>query len=84
MIEDPCVAFTSEGIEYREFSCLYPALDPFYFRYVQFLPLSLQCNSLWSPVSAVAVAKLLVIVDSQWRLEKFRHTKCRAKTSDGP
>ena len=56
MIEDPCVAFTSEGIEYREFSCLYPVLEPFYFRYVRLIPLSFQWNSLWSTVSAVAVA----------------------------
>jgi hypothetical protein len=38
MMKDPCSALTSEGIEYREFSCLYPALDRFYFRYVHFIP----------------------------------------------
>jgi hypothetical protein len=84
MIEDPCVAFTSEGIEYREFSCLYPVLEPFYFRYVRLIHLSLQWNSLWSAVSAVAVAKCqLSLSTSEWRLEKFRHTTCRAKTSNG-
>jgi hypothetical protein len=89
MMEDPCVAYTSEGIEYREFSCLYPALDRFYFRYVHFISLSLQCNSLWSSVpSAGAVAKNAMCHCPKPRpfclLEKFRQTKCRAKTWDRP
>jgi hypothetical protein len=41
MMEDPCFAVNSEGIEYREFSCLYPALDPFYFRYARFTAVAL-------------------------------------------
>lgn len=35
MNSDPCVAYNGEGIEYREFSCIYPTLDSFYFRYVR-------------------------------------------------
>ena len=31
---DPCVAVNGAGIEYREFTCVYPALESFYFRYV--------------------------------------------------
>ena len=28
---DECLAINGEGIEYREFSCMYPQLEPFYF-----------------------------------------------------
>ena len=31
--KDPCFGITSDGSEYREFSCVYPSLDPFYLRY---------------------------------------------------
>jgi hypothetical protein len=30
MTDDPCLAVNGAGIEYREFSCVYPALKPFY------------------------------------------------------
>lgn len=35
---DPCVAINGDRIEYREFSCDHPQLEPFYFKWVQ-------CNS---------------------------------------
>jgi hypothetical protein len=28
---DPCLAVNGAGIEYREFTCVYPTLAPFYF-----------------------------------------------------
>lgn len=28
---DPCVAINGAGLAYREFSCDYPQLEPFYF-----------------------------------------------------
>jgi hypothetical protein len=30
---DPCVGTYADGIQYREFSCVYPQLEPFYHRY---------------------------------------------------
>ena len=32
--DDPCLRVNGNGIEYQEFSCLYPALEPLYLRYV--------------------------------------------------
>lgn len=32
---DPCLALNGVGTYYREFSCMYPALEPFYFWYVR-------------------------------------------------
>lgn len=31
---DPCIAYNGEGIQYQEFSCIYPQLESFYFAYV--------------------------------------------------
>lgn len=31
--EDPCLATNGYGVDYREFSCVYPALEPFYFEF---------------------------------------------------
>jgi hypothetical protein len=64
MMKDPCLAVTGEGIEYREFSCLYPALNHFYFRYVHFIPLSLQCR----------------VSDLQWQQLQLRSAKCHLST----
>ena len=33
-MSDPCIAINGAGIAYREFSCDYPQLEPFYFEYV--------------------------------------------------
>lgn len=52
---DPCVAINGDGIVYREFSCDYPLLEPFYLKWVQatlciflenrLFPMSLHCIS---------------------------------------
>jgi len=33
MMIDPCLAVNGAGVEYREFSCVYPQLEGFYGRY---------------------------------------------------
>lgn len=36
-VSDPCFGINGAGIAYREFSCEYPQLEPFYFEWVFFL-----------------------------------------------
>jgi len=35
-VADPCWAINGNGIFYREFSCVYPALEPFYFSFEKY------------------------------------------------
>ena len=35
-VSDPCFGINGAGIAYREFSCEYPQLEPFYFEWVFF------------------------------------------------
>jgi len=34
--EDPCLAYDAGGYAYREFSCVYPMLEPLYFEWVKY------------------------------------------------
>lgn len=33
---DPCLATNGEGVSFREFACMYPELDPYYFSFEKF------------------------------------------------
>lgn len=36
MNDNPCLGVTSRGLQYEEFSCLYPSLEPFYFSFEKY------------------------------------------------
>uniref|UniRef100_A0A7S1VJD7 Elongation of fatty acids protein n=1 Tax=Grammatophora oceanica TaxID=210454 RepID=A0A7S1VJD7_9STRA len=76
MMVDPCIAYDAEGTEYREFSCVYPQLDRFYFSFEKKydpIPLSLwmEANN-WLPVAAVSVYAILCWRGQVWMKDHDR------------
>jgi len=62
---DPCVAITSAGIAYREFSCDYPQVEPFYFNFEKkYDPDPVwkwMCEHPMIPVAAVSMYGFLIV-----------------------